>query len=139
MLILVAAGPFHATSIFIGSSVLKFVSALFMVTLSAVDHSKSPRPSVLLSGYLFLSLLLDVAQARTPFLSSDDKPELTYSSIFGAALALKAAILLLEAQRKTRWVQWDEKEHNPEETSGIFSFGSSSGSTSYSSTGTETS
>lgn len=108
---------------FIASAVLKLVSALFMVTLSLVDHNKSPRPSVLLNSYLFLTLILDAAQARTLFLSSGDKPELTYSSIFCAAIALKVGILLLEAQRKSKWVSWDEKEHSPEETSGIFSLG----------------
>lgn len=124
LLILVAVGSFHVTSIFIASSALKLVSALFMITLSIIDHSKSPRPSVLLSSYLFLTLLLDATQARTLFLSSDQKPEVTYSSIFCAALALKAGILLLEAQRKSKWVRWqDEKEHSPEETSGIFSLG----------------
>jgi ABC-type multidrug transport system fused ATPase/permease subunit len=129
LLILVAVGSFRATTMFIAASALKLVSALAMVTLSVVDHSRSPRPSVLLSSYLFLTLLLDAAQARTLFLlSSSDKPELTYSSIFAAAMALKAGILLLEAQRKSRWVRWpgegdDEKEHSPEETSGIFSLG----------------
>ncbi|KUM59972.1 hypothetical protein ACN42_g7172 [Penicillium freii] len=123
LLILVAAGSFHVTKMFIASSVLNLVSALLMITLSVVDHSKSPRPSVLLSSYLFLTLFLDVAQARTLFLSSDDKPELTYSSIFVAAIALKTGILLLEAQQKSKWVGWDEKEHSPEETSGIFSLG----------------
>ncbi|KAJ0120451.1 hypothetical protein J7T55_015178 [Diaporthe amygdali] len=123
LLILVAVGSFHVTSMFIASSVLKLVSALFMITLSIVDHSRSPRPSVLLNSYLFLTLLLDAAQARTLFLSSEEKPEVTYSSIFSAAIALKAGILLLEAQRKSKWVSWDEKEHSPEETSGIFSLG----------------
>ncbi|KAF3069773.1 Multidrug resistance-associated protein 1 [Daldinia childiae] len=123
LLILVAVGSFHVTSMFIASSVLKLVSALFMVTLSLVDHSKSPRPSVLLNSYLFLTLLLDAAQARTLFLVSEDKPELTYSSIFCAAMALKVGILVLEAQRKSKWVCWDEKEHSPEQTSGIFSLG----------------
>ncbi|KFY33447.1 hypothetical protein V494_07619 [Pseudogymnoascus sp. VKM F-4513 (FW-928)] len=123
LLILVAVGSFHVTGMFIASSVLKLVSALFMITLSLVDHSKSPRPSVLLNSYLFLTLLLDVAQARTLFLSSGDRPELTYSSIFSAAIALKVGILILEAQRKAKWVSWDEKEHSPEETSGIFSLG----------------
>lgn len=94
-----------------------------MIVLSLVDHSKSPRPSMLLNSYLFLTLLLDAAQARTFFLSSGDKPELTYSSIFGAAIAFKVGILLLEAQRKSKWVNWDEKEHSPEESSGIFSLG----------------
>ena len=120
---LVAIGSFHVTSIFIASSVLKLVSALFMITLSLVDHSKSPRPSVLLSSYLFLTLLLDATQSRTLFLSSGDKPELTYSSIFSVAIALKIGILLLEARQKSAWVSWDEKEHSPEETSGIFSLG----------------
>ncbi|CAI7637408.1 unnamed protein product [Penicillium discolor] len=123
LLILVAAGSFHVTKMFIASSALNLVSALLMVTLSVVDHSKSPRPSVLLSSYLFLTLFLDVAQARTLFLSSDGKPELTYSSIFVTAIALKTGILLLEAQQKSRWIGWDEKEHSPEETSGIFSLG----------------
>ncbi|KAJ5973001.1 ABC transporter integral membrane type 1 [Penicillium vulpinum] len=123
LLILVAAGSFHVTNVFIASSVLNLVSALLMITLSVVDHSRSPRPSVLLSSYLFLTLFLDVAQARTLFLSSDDKSEVTYSSMFVAAIALKTGILLLEAQQKSRWVGWDEKKHSPEETSGIFSLG----------------
>ncbi|KAI1759858.1 hypothetical protein GGR53DRAFT_526798 [Hypoxylon sp. FL1150] len=66
---------------------------------------------------------INAAQAWTLFLSSADKLELTYSSIFCAAIALKVDILLPEAQRKSRGVIWNEKEHSPEETSGIFSFG----------------
>jgi hypothetical protein len=123
LLILVAVGSFHVTGMFMASSVLKLVSALFMITLSVVDHSRSPRPSMLLSSYLFLTLLLDAAQTRTLFLSSDDNPQLTYSSMFSAALALKAAILLLEARQKSKWLSWDEQEHSPEETSGVFSLG----------------
>ncbi|EED19910.1 ABC multidrug transporter, putative [Talaromyces stipitatus ATCC 10500] len=123
LLILVVVGSFQVTAIFIASSVLKLVSTLFMIVLSLVDHSKSPRPSMLLNSYLFLTLLLDATQARTFFLLSGDRPELSYSSIFAAAIALKVGILLLEAQRKSQWVNWDEKEHSPEETSGIFSLG----------------
>jgi hypothetical protein len=123
LLILVAIGSFHATSIFIASSVLKLVAALFMITLSIVDHSRSPRPSVLLNSYLFLTLLLDIPQARTLFLLSDDKPEATYSAIFTASIILKAGILLLEAKQKSKWIGWDEKEHSPEESSNIFSLG----------------
>lgn len=123
LLISVAAGSFDITSMFIVSSVLKLVSAMFMITLSLIDHSKSLRPSMLLNGYLFLTLLLDAAQARTLFLSSGDKPEHSYSVIFSTGIALKVGILLLEAQRKSRWVDWDDKEHSPEETSGIFSLG----------------
>ena len=94
-----------------------------MIALSIIDHSRSPRPSVLLNVYLSVTLLLDAAQARTLFLSADGKIEITYSSLFCAAIALKALILLLEAKQKTPWVHWDEKEHSPEETSGVFSIG----------------
>lgn len=68
-----------------------------------------------------MTLLLDAAQARTLFLSSDEKSESTYSAIFAAAVAVKAGILLLEACHKSKWVSWDAKKHSPEETSGILS------------------
>jgi ABC-type multidrug transport system fused ATPase/permease subunit len=105
------------------SSVLQLISALFMLTVSVVDHSRSPRPSMLLNSYLFLTLLLDIARARTLFLSSDHGSEIVYSSIFCASVGLKTAILLLEACQKARWVTWDATKHSPEETSGIFSLG----------------
>ena len=108
---------------FTAASVLKLVSALLMITLSALDHSRSPRPSVLLTSYLALTLLLDATQARTLWLLSYGKSELTYSATFSAAIALKATMLLLEARQKSPWVCWDHKEHSPEETSGIFSLG----------------
>lgn len=107
----------------IASSVLQLVSALFMITVSVVDHSRSPRPSMLLNSYLFLTLLLDIARARTLFLSSDHGSEIIYSSVFSASVGLKTGILVLEACQKARWVTWDAKEHSPEETSGIFSLG----------------
>jgi uncharacterized membrane protein len=123
LLVLAAVGPLHVTRIFIAASILKLVSALLMVTLSIVDHSRSPRPSISLNIYLSITILLDAAQARTLFLMSDGKAEHTYSSLFTAAVALKAVVLLLEAKPKTRWVRWNEKEHSPEETSSVFSLG----------------
>ncbi|KAE8374180.1 putative ABC transporter [Aspergillus bertholletiae] len=123
LLILAAVGSFHLSHMFIASSVLQLISALFMLMVSAVDHSRSPKPSMLLNSYLFLTLLLDIARARTLFLSSDHDSEVVYSRIFGASVGLKTAILLLEACQKTRWVTWDATKHSPEETSGIFSLG----------------
>ena len=79
---------------------------------------------MLLSTYVSLTLLLDVAQTRTFWLASRTKPEFIYTGIFTASMTLKVLILLLEAQQKTKWVRWDTKEaHSPEETSGIFSLG----------------
>lgn len=76
-----------------------------------------------MNGYLFLTLILDIAQTRTLFMSSDDQPETTYSIIMCVSVALKVAVLLLEAYEKRKWVDWDDEMHSPEETSGIFSLG----------------
>ena len=43
--------------------------------------------------------------------------------VFTAGVALKALLLLLEAKQKTKWVEWDIKEHSPEETTGVFGIG----------------
>jgi hypothetical protein len=123
LLILAVVGYFHMSRMGIASSVLQLVSALFMITVSVVEHSRSPRPSMLLNSYLFLTLLLDIARARTLFLLSDHGPKFIYSSVFGASVALKTGILVLEPCQKARWVTWNATEHSPEEMSGIFSLG----------------
>ncbi|KAL6817639.1 P-loop containing nucleoside triphosphate hydrolase protein [Trichoderma camerunense] len=124
LLILAAAfGLFHISSIFIAASVLKLLSSISMIPLTAVEHNRSPRPSMLLTSYLLLSLLFDVTQARTLYLSSATSAELSYSNLFTAAVVLKAAILVLESRKKSRWMNWNEKEHSPEEASGILSLG----------------
>ena len=123
LVIFAAAGSIHTTSMFIAASVLKLLAAVSMIALSVLEHSKNPRPSPLLSSYLILTLLLDATQARTLHLSSSSNAEHTYSNLFTAGVALKAALLVLESQQKSRWVNWNEKEHSPEETSGIVSLG----------------
>ena len=123
LLVLAALSKFQASSTFLAASVLKLVAASTMVILSLADHNKSPRPSVLLGIYLSLTVLPDAAQARTLFLSSDDAPEFTYSSVFCAALGLKILILLLEAKKKSAWLAWNKQDHSPEESSGIYSLG----------------
>lgn len=123
LLILTAVGLPNVSNMFIVSSVIRLVSAASMITLSFIDHGKSPKPSSLLTGYLVLTLILDATQTRTLFLSSDGRPEYAYSSIFSAALALKAGILILESKQKSKWLSWDASQHSPEETSGIFSIG----------------
>ncbi|KAI1504810.1 ABC multidrug transporter [Biscogniauxia marginata] len=123
LLILVAIESFNVTSMTIASSSLRLFAALSMIGLSFFDHGRSPRPSILLSAYLSLTLLFDVAQVRTYWLSSSTRPEVAYTSIFTAALTIKVLIIVLEARRKSSWVKWDSKEHSPEETSSIYSLG----------------
>ncbi|KAK2485805.1 hypothetical protein H9L39_03785 [Fusarium oxysporum f. sp. albedinis] len=123
LLIQVGMGSFHVTRIFIASSVVNLVAALAMVMISYTDHNRSPRPSILLNTYLFLTLLFDIAQSRTLFLLSESTPEITYSAVFTTSLAVKIVILFLETKSKNKWITWDRDEHSPEETSSIFSLG----------------
>ena len=51
---------------------------------------------MLLSTYLSLTLLLDVAQTRTLFISANGRSEIAYSGAFCAALGAKALVLVLE-------------------------------------------
>ena len=104
LLLFAAAGSFHMSRLLIASSVLQMVSALLMITVSMVDHTRSPRPSMLLNSNLFLTLLLDITRARTLFLSSDLGSEIIYSSLFGASVGLKTGILVPEACQKAIWV-----------------------------------
>ncbi|KAI0164007.1 ABC multidrug transporter [Xylariaceae sp. FL1272] len=121
LLILVATRSFSITSLSISASSLRLAAAICIIPLSLLEHNRSPRPSLLLSTYLFLTLLLDVAQVRTLWLASSTHPEKAYASVFTVVVAIKAVIVVLEARQKTRWVEWDEKDHSPEETSGIYS------------------
>lgn len=110
-------------SYFVSASALAFVSGLALIYLSLLEHRRSPRPSILISFYLALTLLLDAAQTRTLWLASRSQTEVTFSRLYTSALVLKAISLLLESQNKTRWINWDKKEHSPEETSGLFGLG----------------
>ncbi|KAJ5611482.1 hypothetical protein N7528_008587 [Penicillium herquei] len=123
LVILAAAGHLHTTSMFIAASVLKLLGAVAILLLIVFEHDRTTRPSLLLTGYLFLTLLLDATQSRTLYLSSTVSAERAYSNLFTAAVAVKVVVLLFESRQKSRRVDWDKKEHSPEETSGIFSLG----------------
>ena len=85
--------------------------------LSFFEHSRSLRSSALLNAYLFSTLLFGAVQCRTLWLVAEYS---VTTSLFTCALGVKAAILLLEAQGKARWVLLRERERSPEETAGIW-------------------
>lgn len=111
-------------SFFISSAAVTFASSLCMVPLSAFEHSRSLRPSIIFNSYLFLTILFDIVVTRTLWLASRDLDELTFTRLFTSGLAIKVVMLLLESAQKTRWfISWDVKEHSPEETAGVFGLG----------------
>lgn len=79
---------------------------------------------MLLSSYLALTVLLDVAQTRTLWLASRNHIDIAFSGIYTSAVVFKVASLLFESQDKSRWIKWDAKTHSPEETSGLIGLGS---------------
>ncbi|KAI8961197.1 putative ABC multidrug transporter [Daldinia sp. FL1419] len=105
------------------SSMIRLVASFCVIWLSYLDHGRSLRPSTILCVYLFSTLLFDVAQARTFWLASRAILEVIFSGLFTVTLVVKAIILLLEAQSKTKWVAWHDTEFSPEETSSIFHLG----------------
>ncbi|KUI53479.1 Canalicular multispecific organic anion transporter 1 [Cytospora mali] len=118
-----AARSAKLRDLFISSATLRVISSLCMLTLSFLEHARSPRPSILLNSYLFLTILLDIAQTRTLWLASTTKDEFAITRVNTAALVLKTAIAFLESQHKDRWVKLNLKAHSPEETTGIYGLG----------------
>lgn len=109
---------------FIPSDALTFVSTAFMAVLSYLEHSRSPRPSPFLDGYLFATILLDISQSRTLWLTSITSNEFTYARLFTSAVAIKGLLIIVESQSKARWiVDWDKQTHSPEETTGLYGLG----------------
>ena len=95
-----------------------------MIFLSFFEHSRSPRPSILLNGFLFLTLLFDIAQTRSLWLvSQKTSDEFTFAIVFTVSTAWKAILILFESKHKQRWLHWDKKDHSPEETSGLYGLG----------------
>jgi ATP-binding cassette, subfamily C (CFTR/MRP), member 1 len=102
----------------IAESVLALVEALMIGALSYVEHKRSIRPSGLLSGYLFVTLILDVAQARTFWLRQGLQAA---AGVFTALLAVKGLILVLEETPKRPLLTGDLKNAAFESTTGIVS------------------
>lgn len=119
-LLIFSAHSAKPRALLVTSTAVSFCSSICIIGLSFLEHSRSARPSILLNCYLLLTVLFDVAQTRTFWLASTNFQELIFSRLFTVSVAVKAILIIIESQHKSRWVQWDMKRHSPEETSGIF-------------------
>jgi ATP-binding cassette, subfamily C (CFTR/MRP), member 1 len=86
--------------------------------LSYMEHSRSLRPSPLLSIYLIFSILFDAVRVRTLWLVGYDP---SIRDLFTASLAMKVLILGMEAKGKRRYFSVADRDLGPEESSGVFS------------------
>jgi hypothetical protein len=89
------------SDISIASAVLLCVSSLCISIILYAEHIYSIRPSTVLSMYLSLTMLLDVAKCRSYFLRSGYEP---IGGIYVATIVLKTVLLLLEGISKRRLV-----------------------------------
>ncbi|KAL7941549.1 P-loop containing nucleoside triphosphate hydrolase protein [Trichoderma barbatum] len=110
-------------ALFISSATLEVIAISLVLPLSYVEHARSARPSFLLSGYFTLSLLLDIARARSFWLAAVTRSNDTFAAVFTASIAVKFVIFIAESYAKTRWIQRDANSHSPEETTGFYGLG----------------
>ncbi|KAF4984521.1 hypothetical protein FZEAL_317 [Fusarium zealandicum] len=121
-LVLTAQHRSSLVTLSVPSEVLRLAVTVAIFSISFAEHKRTPRPSVLLSCFLFLTLLVDIVRTRTLWLlATHHHPHAaTHAGIAVALTLLKGVILVLEAQHKSCSQQWKDG-HSPEETSGIFS------------------
>ncbi|KAJ5758005.1 uncharacterized protein N7511_006699 [Penicillium nucicola] len=119
-LIALVAKHHPAEKTLLASAILDLVAALGVVLLLDLEHVRSIRPSFLLSLYLFLTLILDLARVRTAWLTPDNED---YSVLLSTSLALKVILLILASVEKKKWLLSSEKHHSKESVSGPFSRG----------------
>jgi ATP-binding cassette, subfamily C (CFTR/MRP), member 1 len=81
------------------------------------EHIKTIRPSLLLNGYVFFSLLFDIARCRTFWIGQTGT---TIASLFTASVAVKSFILVLEAGEKQDIVDPRFRDAPPEAIAGIY-------------------
>ena len=91
--------------------------ALSLCILSYYEHLRSVRPSTIVETYVFFSVATDAVQVRTLWLQYDT----VLAGVMSASLAIKIAILVLEARCKRQILMAPYAELSPETTSGFFS------------------
>ncbi|KAI9725099.1 MAG: hypothetical protein M1828_003440 [Chrysothrix sp. TS-e1954] len=101
----------------LATTALSLPTFLVFMWLSYWEHKRSLRPSTLLTLYLGLSTLLDLARVRTLFNFFDDH---VISSVFLASLCVKLFILCLELTEKRNLLLNKWKIYGPEDTASAY-------------------
>ena len=103
----------------IPSAILSLLAVLLITVLSAIEHSRSVRPSTLICVYLLVTILLDSVQVRTLFLRPYYSNNL--AAMAATAVGLKTFLLSIEIQHKGKYLSLkDHEQYPPEELSGVF-------------------
>lgn len=100
------------------AAAVELAATLVLAFVSYAEHMKTLRPSTLLSLYLPLTVLFDIARARTLWLLRLDLP---MAPLFTACVAARAAWLVLEVWQKRRVLLERYRKATEEEMAGILS------------------
>lgn len=114
--LLVYWSSYQVTRATVPSAVLSLLVAFTILLLSRFEHSRSVQPSIILNVYLLASVAFDAVQVRTLFLRRDEPVIL---GLFTANIAVKSALLILEAMSKRKYLRAPYRNYSPEVTSGI--------------------
>jgi ATP-binding cassette, subfamily C (CFTR/MRP), member 1 len=117
LLVLHALNPSERTKVTVAAAALTFVCTLGLVVLSDLEHTRSVRPSMIMNGYLLLTLVFDIARLRTLFISDASH---SIAGCFASMFAVKAMVLFAEAVEKRSILLEPYRNLSPEETSGIY-------------------
>ncbi|KAK1525185.1 hypothetical protein CABS01_00274 [Colletotrichum abscissum] len=119
-LILTSRGTYWSSQLGLASDTMNFIASLVMILLSFLEHARSPRPSMLLGGYLLITALFDIARTRTEWLSADSANDFHQARLSIASVILKVVVLVIESWTKSQAIA-SEKQQSPEATSGLVS------------------
>ena len=101
----------------IPNSVLGLLTAIVLLILSIIEHSRSARPALVIESYLSVSILFDAARVRTLWLQEYNKPVAVVTTLL---LVNKILLLCVEAIGKGRLLRPEWRSGSPEATSGLF-------------------
>lgn len=104
--------------VLVASSALQMCAAVSLGLLSHWEHQKSVRPSIMISTYLTLTSVLDVARVRTQALIPG---QTRVVSVLIATLAVKLLALVVEIRGKTSILLPAYTDSSAELNSNIFS------------------
>ncbi|KAL9616745.1 MAG: hypothetical protein Q9160_008402 [Pyrenula sp. 1 TL-2023] len=122
LLILWATTPAAATKASVPAASLDFAAAVALFALSSYEHTRSVAPSTLIAIYLVVTLLLDIARARTLFSVDHSSPHMrTVAAVSTSSIVVKLGILLSEAVSKRHSLLDHYRNLPPESTSSPYS------------------
>jgi ATP-binding cassette, subfamily C (CFTR/MRP), member 1 len=105
------------TRVSLAAAILALGDSCIIVVLMYAEHKRSAKPSTLLSAFLAISSLLDLAQARSLFLQHHFGST-ALSGLFVSILTTKLTLLLLEEVPKRAFLTGRFKTSALESTSG---------------------